>query len=201
VFRKLCSTVTSFLVAALASMLFVPASGAANVSVSVTTKITGAQLVQDCSHGANSEGWQVSMSIKVKNASEGTATFQDTEFWAKYSSPSAGSNQIDNDVTVVDSGGFVAGTQLAQGETKTFGPTVGVSLPCDTQSGDMFAALHLVGNDKQYSDGNTFIGGNTPVPSGAAGVISAAVLLSAAAFLAQRVGRRRPGVLKEISRS
>jgi len=175
----------------LATVVMKPAL-AVNQSISMKTSITGAQLISDCSSpGATSERWQVSMSVVVTSGSEQTVTFQDTEFWAKYNSTSAGSNQIQNDITVVDAGGFVAGTQIAPKQTKTFTPVVQVSLPCDTQGADMFAALHLVGNTKQYSDGNTFIGGNTPVPAGAVGAIAVAALIAVTALVAQRL-RRRP---------
>src|SRR5439155_8027054 len=133
----------------------------------------------------------VSMNVKVSNGSETTVTFKDTEFWAKYSSASGGSNQIQSDVTVVDFGGFVAGTQLARGESKTFTPVVQVSLPCDTQGADMFAGLHLVGRDKQYLDGSTFTGGSTPVPTGAAGGLGIAALVAVGAVVAQRLRRQR----------
>jgi hypothetical protein len=165
---------------------------AVNQSISMKTTITGAQLLSACSSpGATSERWQVSMNVAVASGSEQTVTFQDTEFWAKYNSTSAGSNLIQNDITVVDSGGFVAGTQIAPKETKDFTPVVQVSLPCDTQGADMFAGLHLVGNTKQYSDGNTFIGGVTPVPAGPVGAFAVAALIAVAAIVAQR-RRRRP---------
>jgi len=177
-------------VCVLSSALLMKPALAANVSVSVKTTITGAQLLADCSGGTSSQRWQVSMNVRVSNGSETTVTFQDTEYWAKFTSTSGGSNQIQNDITVVDSGGFVAGTQLARGESRDFTPVVQVSLPCDTKAGDMFAALHLVGNDKQYSDGNTFIGGSTPVPVGATGGVGIAVLVTVGALVSRRRHRR-----------
>jgi hypothetical protein len=177
--------------AALCSSLLGGSALAVNQSISMATDVTGAQLIADCSGGASAETWQVSLGIKVSSGSEQTVTFQDTEFWAKYGTASGGPGQIQNSVTVVDAGGFVAGTQIAPHETKTFTPTVRFSLPCDTKSGDIFAGLHLVGNDKQYSDGATFFGGNTPVPGGAAGVVTAALLIGAIGLVAQVAYRRR----------
>jgi len=184
------STVLLF-AAALGCLLLGGPALAVNQSVSMATDVTGAQLLADCSGGASAESWQVSLSVKVSSGSEQTVYFQDTEFWVKYGTASGGPGQIQNNVTVVDAGGFVAGTQIAPHETKTFTPTVQFSLPCDTKSGDVFAGLHLVGNDKQYSDGATFFGSNTPVPGGAAGVVTAALLIGAIGLVGQRVHRRR----------
>ena len=158
VFKRLAAASVVVLTAVSAGLASAPPAGAFNPSVSIATTISGARLLQDCSQGASAETWQVSLSVKVRNGSEGPVTFRDTEYWAKYTSASAGPNRIQRNITLVDSGGFVAGTQLAQNQTRIFTPVVQVSLPCDTKGADMFAGLHLVGNDKQYSDGNTFIG-------------------------------------------
>jgi hypothetical protein len=147
------------LVALLLSTMSMKPALAINQSVSMKTVITGAQLISDCSSpGATTERWQVSMKVDVASGSEQTVTFRDTEFWAKYNSRAGGNKLIQNDVTIVDSGGFVAGTQVAPKETKSFTPVVDVSLPCDTYAADMVAGLHLVGNTKQYSEGATFLG-------------------------------------------
>jgi hypothetical protein len=90
----------------------------------------------------------------------------------------------------------VAGTQIAPKESKKFTPVVQVSLPCDTQGADMFAGLHLVGNTKQYSDGNTFIGGSTPVPAGPGGVFGIAAVAAVGAVVVQRLRRRRLAMSK-----
>ena len=188
--KKIAKTSALIIAVTAISLGVARTSGAVNQSISMATSATSAQLLAGCSSGASSEMWRVSLSIKVSSGSEQTVTFQDTEFWAKYNSTSLGSNQIQNDVTVLDSGGFVAGTQIAPHETKTFTPTLQVSLPCDTQGADMFSGLHLVGNTKQYSDGATFVGGNTPVPAGAAGVVTATVLVGGLGVLVQRRRRR-----------
>ena len=157
-FRRLAAVSVLLLTAVSAGLASTQTASAFKPSVSIATTISGAQLLQGCSQGASAETWQVSLSVKVRNDSEGPVTFKDTEYWAKYTSASGGSNQIQPNITVVNSGGFVAGTQLARNQTRVFTPVVQVSLPCDTKGADMFAGLHLVGNAKQYSDGNTFIG-------------------------------------------
>jgi hypothetical protein len=87
---------------------------------------------------------------------------------------------------------------MASHETRDFTPVVQVSLPCDTKAGDMFAALHLVGNDKQYSDGATFMTGSTPLPASAAGLIGTVLVIGIIGFAALRSRRRR---LPELPKS
>jgi hypothetical protein len=171
----------------------------AQPAVDVNVGISGVRLVGECSQPAPNDPaqlWEVSTHIAVHNNTGSTVTFRDTEFWVKYSGPTA-SNQIQTDVSVVDYGGFVAGAQVPSQETSTFDPVLRVSLPCDTTTADMFAGLHIVGNDTQFVGSGTFIDGATPVPAGPTGVFGLAFLVGTAGFLAQRLGRRPKPLLAE----
>jgi hypothetical protein len=175
----------------LVAALVIPAV-LAQPAVDVSLAVTGVRLVQECTQPVPNDPatlWEVSTHITVHNNTSSAVTFRDTEFWVKYSDPTV-SNAIQNDVSVVDYGGFVYGTQIAPQDSKTFDPVLRVWLPCDATTATMFAGLHLVGSDTQYSGGGTFIDAATPVPAGPTGVFGLALLVGSAGFLAQRLGRR-----------
>jgi hypothetical protein len=167
-------------------------------SVNVTTEVLGAHLVGSCSNGTQT--WEVPLSVSVENTSEESAVLESTNFFAKFSQP-GNTGQVNNDITIVDAGGFVPGASTDPGTTSTYDPVVQTSIPCDATNASMFAALEIVGRDKIYLDGDAFIAEGTPVPNGATGVFGIAVLLGVAGVLAQRLGRRsRPLTVGAVDR-
>jgi hypothetical protein len=162
-----------------------PALARPSVDVGVDTE--DVQLVQECADGFQT--WQVSQQVSVHNTSEDTVTLESTGFFAKFTTP-GNPQQYQNDVRVLDFGGFVPGAQIAQNGRGVYHPVVQVSLPCDTSGAGMFAKLTLVGRDKTYTDGDTFVDAETPVPVAPTGIFGIAVILGAAGLLMQRLNRR-----------
>jgi hypothetical protein len=179
-------------IVALAAALVIPAV-LAQPAVSSSLDVTSVRLATECSEPAPDDPaqlWEVNTTVTVHNNTSSVVTIRDTEFWARFSDPTGGANQTQNDVSVVDYGGFTAGTQIGPDETKTFNPVLRVWLPCDATHADMFAGLHINGSDTQYVASGTFIDSATPVPVQPTGAFGIAVVIGVAGFLAQRLGRR-----------
>jgi hypothetical protein len=156
-------------------------------SVEVNLEVLSAALVGECTDG--SQTWEVSSQVSVHNTSAETATFESTDFSAKFNR-GGGNLGVTDDISVVSSGAFESGAQIEPGATSIFNPVVHVTLPCDVRSANLYAQLTLVGRDKIYSGADEFIEGGTPVPVGPTGILGIAVLLGAAGFLGQQLGRR-----------
>jgi hypothetical protein len=156
-------------------------------SVDVNLTVLSADVVGGCSGGA--QMWEVSTEIQVTNTSEETATFESTDFFAKFNT-TGGPGQVQNDVSVVNADGFAPGATVDPNATRTFHPVVQVSVPCDVQGASMYGELKLVGRDKTYSDGDAFIESGTEVPVGPTGILGIAVLLGATGLLSQGLSRR-----------
>ena len=177
--------------ALLAAAFVVPAL--ALPSVDVNLEVLSAGLAGGCSNG--SQTWEVSSEIGVHNTSEETVTFESTGFSVRFNSGSGNSGT--GDVGVASSDGFDAGAQVEPGATRSFHPVVHATLPCDARSADLVAQLTIVGRDKAYSDTDPFIEGGTPVPVGPTGILGIAVLLGAAGFLGQRLGRKPRPIISD----
>lgn len=156
--------------------------------------VSGVRAVGDCAEPAPDDPaqlWEVSTHITVHNNSGATITFRDTSFWVRFSDPTGGSNQTQTDVSVVDYSGFVPGTEVPSGDTRTFDPVLRVYLPCDTTSAQMFAGLHIVGSDTQYAANGAFIDTGTPVPVEPTGALGISLVLGVAGLMGMHL-RRRP---------
>jgi len=185
----------------MAAALMIPAVFA-QPAATMTLDVSGVRAVGECAEPAPNDPaqlWEVTTHITVHNNSGSTITFRDTEFWVKFSDPTGGSNQTQNDVSVVDYSGFVPGTEVAPSDTKTFDPVLRVYLPCDATSAQIFAGLHIVGSDTQISASGTFIDSGTPVPAEPTGAFGITLILGAAGFLAMRLGRRPKPILSNRS--
>jgi hypothetical protein len=162
-----------------------PALARPSVDMSVDTETV--ELVQECADGFQT--WRVGLQVSVSNTSEETVTLESTGFFAKFTTPGSPQQRQDN-VLVLDPGGFVPGAQVAPNARGVYHPVVQVSLPCDTSGATMFATLTLVGRDKTYAAGDVFIDNGTPVPVGPTGIFGIAVILGAVGLLIQRLNRR-----------
>jgi len=159
----------------------------ARVSVSMTVQTLSAQLVGGCTNG--SRIWRVALDVKVDNTSSDTGTYKTTGYYAKFTQP-GNPGQIQNNVTVVNDGGFVPGASVPAGQTGEYKPQVEVSVPCDTSGASMFATATFVGGDKTYQAGDTFLQSGTPVPVGATGIFGIAIVVAVIGLLGQRLSRR-----------
>jgi hypothetical protein len=159
----------------------------ARVSVTMTVQTLSAQLVGSCANG--SQVWQVADDVKVDNSSSDTATYQTTGFFTKFAQP-GNPGQIQNNVTVIDAGGFVPGAYVSPGATGDYKPVLQVTLPCDASDASMFAETTLVGGTKTYQAGDPFLQSGTPVPVGATGIFGLAIVIAALGLLGQRLSRR-----------
>ena len=167
-----------------------PALAAPSVDLAVDVRSVG--LVGECSSSGGGDPlqtWEIALNAVVQNTSEEPVTFASTGYFVKFNNPN-GSNQQSHDISVVDPGGFVAGEEVDPGASETYGPVVRASVPCDATAADIFATLNLVGRDKTYVDGASFLDNGTPVPLGPTGALGIALALGAVGLLSQRLGRR-----------
>jgi len=181
----------------LAAAFMIPAV-LAQPAATMNLSISGVQPVGDCAEPAPNDPaqlWEVSTHITVHNTSGSTITLRDSEFWVRFSDPTGGANQTQNDVSVVDYSGFTQGAQIAADDTRTFDPVLRVWLPCDATKADMFAGMHIVGSDTQYVASGTFIDNATPVPVESTGAFGIALIIGVSGVLAQRLGRRPKPIL------
>lgn len=185
-------------VAAVVSVALLPATMIVHSAIAVAApsveshlEVVSAQLVQECSGGT--QVWEVAGEIRVDNTSEETATFEWTDFWAQ--SRAGSSRPVQNDVDVIDAGGFVAGAEIEAGGTEFFRPVVRVANACDTTNASLYAQVKLVGSDTIFGCGSAFIEGGTAVPVGPTGILGIAVILGVAGVLAHRLDTRPRSVV------
>jgi hypothetical protein len=178
--------IRKFLPALLISLLAVAATSTpafALPSVDVITTVTGAEAIGPCVAG--NQTFQVSADIAVTNTAEEDAVFETTDFYVTFNAGAG--QQTEENVIVIDNGGFIPGQTISPGNTETYHVVVQVTLPCGVSSANLFARLTLIGRPNQvYQDSDTFISEGNPIPVGAVGGVGLAALLGLGLLLVQR---------------
>lgn len=141
----------------------------------------------DATKGACSKGnatWRVHPKIRINNDSDQNDTFTDVSYTGKYG---AGGGQTETSNTaIVNDGGLKPGVTIAPRTSRTFTPTVDITIPCNATSATLFVVYDLVDGHKTFRGGAQFITNGTPVPAGAIGAVGFAGAVGVALLVRRR---------------
>ena len=133
--------------------------------------------IVDATKGACTSGnatWRIHPKITVNNDSDQDDTFTNVFYTGKYSTMSSTGQTSTSNTTIVDDGGLKPGVTLAPHTSKTFLPTVDITIPCDANNATLFVNYDIVDGHKQFQGGAQFITNSTALPTGAIGAVGLA---------------------------
>lgn len=183
-------------------LLFGGTAAPALAQSSTTTTVSIIDATQGPCTGGNAT-WTVHPRITIQNGTPSTVTVKDDFYTGQYNaqssgehdessaqtrrasssdeSGSGGSSQTTSNTSIVDDGGL-AGASIASHASKTFTPTVQITIPCNTNAATLFVNYHLVNSEATNSGGAPFITNATGVPTGAVGAVGLAAIVGVGLF-------------------
>ncbi len=170
--------------AALGGLLLLGLS--ATPALAQPTATTNMSII-DATKGACSNGnatWRIHPKITVNNDSDQTDTFTDVSYTGKYST--GGSQIATNNTSIIDDGGLKPGVSLAPRTSRTFLPTVDITIPCNATAATLFVVYDIVDGHKTFQGGAQFVTNGTPVPAGAIGAVGFAGAVGVALLVRRR---------------
>jgi hypothetical protein len=145
--------------------------------------------IVDATKGACSSGnatWRIHPKITVDNGSDQDDTFSNVFYTGKYSTAAVSGLTATSNTAVIDDGGLKPGVTLAPHTSRTFTPTVDMTIPCDANSATLFVNYDIVDGHKRFVGGAQFITNGTPVPAGAIGAVGVAGAIGLALLVRRR---------------